>query len=289
MDFVQLQYFQVAAREQHFTRAANKLNVSQPTLSAAISRMEDELGCRLFNRIGRQILLNENGEILLKYADSILQSYQNAVSELKALQRVDSNALNIACMTMHIHSKYLRHFQKMHPEIHINQKMLLVDGLVPALHNTGIDFIIANILCRDEFLAYYHLTNDPLFLALSRNHPLSQKGSYSLNDIAYEKFVLVPGGSGFVQIFESLFSNHHLPIPEATYALPSEWQTYLNNGYLAISTEEYFYSGGFDSSVVFLPPNDPSCHRDLYLVWNKHKPLTKVAKLFLQTIQHDYS
>lgn len=286
MDLVQLQYFQTAAREQHFTRAANKLNVSQPTLSASISRLEDELGCRLFSRVGRQILLNENGEILLKHADAILQSYQNAVSELNALQRRDTNVLSIACMTMHIHNKYLRHFQEKHPEIRIFQKMLLVDGLVPALHDDKIDFIIANILCKDESVAYCHLANDPLYLALSRNHPLSRKGSYSLEDIANERFVLIPGGSGFTQIFESLFADRHYSIPNATYALPSEWQTYLNNGYLAVSTEEYFRSGGFDSSVVFLPPEDSSCQRDLYLVWNKQKPLSKAAKLFLHTIEH---
>lgn len=288
MDFIQLQYFQTAAKEQHFTRAANKLNVSQPTLSASISRLEDELGCRLFNRVGRQIQLNESGEILLKYADTILQSYQEAILELESLQRRDTNSLNIACMTMHIHSKYLRHFQEKYPEIRLFQKMLLVDGLVSALHDNKVDFIIANILCKDECVAYHHLATDPLYLALSRNHPLARKDSYSLEDIANERFVLVPGGSGFTQIFESLFTNSHHSIPDATYALPSEWQTYINHGYLAISTEEYFRSGGFDSSVVFLPPSDRSCQRDLYLVWNKYKPLSKAAKLFLQTTEVDY-
>ncbi|MCD8082235.1 MAG: LysR family transcriptional regulator [Clostridiales bacterium] len=283
-----MQYFYTAAKEQHFTRAANKLNISQPTLSASISRLEDELGCQLFNRKGRQVLLNENGEILLKHAQTILQSYQDAVSELEALRRSNSNVLNIACMTVQVHSKYLRNFRKKHPEIKLFQKILLTDGFVSTLNDNENDFIIANILISNESLAYILLADDPLYLAVSRDHPISQKETYSVDDLINEHFVIVPGGSGFMQIFEALFTANHYPIPQVDYAFPSEWQKYINKGYLAISTEEFFYSGGFDSSVVFLPPEDPACHRKQYLVWNKDKPMTKAAKLFQQTIKNDY-
>lgn len=285
MDIVQLQYFQTAAKEQHFTRAAAKLNVSQPTLSASISRLENELNCSLFNRTGRQIQLNENGEILLKHVNVILQSYQEALWELDSFQRRNSNALTIACMTMIVHNKFLAPFQKLHPEIQLHQQMLLADGLAAAIHDHHIDFIIANLPIQDESIASLLLTSDQLYLALSRNHPLSRKGSYTMEDIANEKFVINPGGTGFVKIFKDLFLSRQLAVPQVTYALPSEWQSFINDGYAAISTEDYFLHGALDSSVVFLPPSDPTCCRQLSLIWNSRKELSRAARLFLQFFQ----
>lgn len=285
MDIVQLQYFQTAAKEQHFTRAATKLNVSQPTLSASISRLENELNCSLFNRTGRQIHLNENGEILLKHVNVILQSYQEALWELDSFQHRNSNSLTIACMTMIVHNKFLKPFQEQHPEIQLHQQMLLSDGLAAALYDHKIDFIIANIPIQDESAASLDLASDRLFLALSRNHPLSKKESYTVEDIANEKFVINPGGTGFVKIFKDLFLSRHIPVPQVTYALPSEWQAFINDGYAAISTEDYFLHGAFDSSVVFLPPSDPACSRQLCLIWNSRKALSRTARLFLHFFQ----
>ncbi len=288
MDITQLQYFAVAAKEQHFTKAANKLNVSQPTLSASISRLENELGCSLFSRSGRQVILNDSGQILLKHTETILQSYQDALSELEELHRKDLNSLTIACMTMHVHNSFLRRFQKKYPDIRLTQKLLLAHELEAALKDSKIDFIIANILSKSENTQSLHLSTDPLYLAVSRDHPLSKKRSYTIPDIANELFIVNPGGTGFVQIFETIFTDNRLPVPRVAYALPSEWKEYISQGYIGFVTEAYFRSGGFDSSVVFLPPDDPACCRDLYLLWNKHRTLSKSAKLFLQAIETDH-
>lgn len=82
MDLLQLQYFRTAAREGNFTRAADKLLVSQPALSKIIKNLEDELGAKLFDRRGRNIYLNEIGKIMLFYADRILSAVEDAKKEI---------------------------------------------------------------------------------------------------------------------------------------------------------------------------------------------------------------
>ena len=62
MELLQLKYFQMAAKMQNFSRAAEELNISQPSLSMTIAHLENELGAELFNRKGRNVVLNEAGE-----------------------------------------------------------------------------------------------------------------------------------------------------------------------------------------------------------------------------------
>ena len=66
MDLTQLQYFQILAREENMSRAAEKLHVAQPAISASLSRLEKELDARLFDRKGRKIVLNSAGKIFLE-------------------------------------------------------------------------------------------------------------------------------------------------------------------------------------------------------------------------------
>ena len=82
MELLQLYYFQVTARFQHISKAAACLHITQPALSQTIKRLEKELETELFDRVGKEIVLNEKGEILLKYANSVLSSVESAKAEL---------------------------------------------------------------------------------------------------------------------------------------------------------------------------------------------------------------
>lgn len=83
MELLQLYYFKVLAEREHLTRTAESLMIAAPSLSATISRLENELGVKLFDRVGRNIRLNENGRILQRYVNEIFDALQNAKTELK--------------------------------------------------------------------------------------------------------------------------------------------------------------------------------------------------------------
>ena len=80
MEFSHLHYFQVVAKEEHITKAAELLNITQPALSNAISLLEKELGVDLFDRVGRNIKLSSNGKIMLDYTNQIF----NTLSDMKS-------------------------------------------------------------------------------------------------------------------------------------------------------------------------------------------------------------
>ena len=82
MDINQLQSFQTIIEMKNLTKAADKLHISQPALSASLSRLEHELGYVLFDRVSRRLQLNDYGQIFAKYAANILQNVQEASAEL---------------------------------------------------------------------------------------------------------------------------------------------------------------------------------------------------------------
>ena len=286
MDMIQLQYFRAAAEDEHFTRAAARLNVTQPTLSASISRLENELGCSLFDRSGRQVTLNQNGQILLRYAKMILKDYDSCIAELSSLARRDLNELSLACVTMHVHRHFIHPFLKKHPEIRISQQLLLSDKVSDALSDPEIDFCIVNMLPDQEDVGSLILRKDLMYLAVARKSPLARMRTYKLEDLTGERFVVNPGGTGYVTMFNSMFQRAGLPLPKTFNALPSDWQDYLNDGFVCLGTEMYFTSGAFDSRIVFIPPeNEELCTRTLYLAWDKSRRLTKAAKIFLEEMK----
>ena len=95
MTLNQLLYFQTISRYQHFRKAAEKLNLSQPSLSRSIASLEDELGIVLFERQGRNIRLTKYGRIFLEHTDRILQEVDTATSTMRALAG-DEGTVDIA-------------------------------------------------------------------------------------------------------------------------------------------------------------------------------------------------
>lgn len=90
MELKQLEYFMALCRELHFTRAAEKLNIAQPSLSQQIRLLEHEIGMPLFNRSGKRTVMTEAGNILLQHCYNIfheLSQARDAISELQGLKR----------------------------------------------------------------------------------------------------------------------------------------------------------------------------------------------------------
>ena len=93
MNIEQLRYFQLTASFQHMSKAADMLNISQPALGSNIRRLEIELGVPLFDRVGRNIVLNSYGEEFLKSANSIIDIWSEATIKLKSMRDDNSNTV----------------------------------------------------------------------------------------------------------------------------------------------------------------------------------------------------
>lgn len=125
MDFLQLKYFKTTAELEHISKASQTLLVSQPALSITIKKLEEELGCPLFDRVGKNIKLNSNGKIVLKYADEIFRCVSDMKRELSEISGGERGEvrLSIVASTGWL-PQIVTGFKKLYPDIDIivNQK-----------------------------------------------------------------------------------------------------------------------------------------------------------------------
>ena len=89
MNLAQLSYFRHLAKIQHYTRASEELHISQSALSHSIASLEDELGCSLFRKEGRNVYLTDDGRLFQTYVDQGLASIEQGVAELKTPRHAD--------------------------------------------------------------------------------------------------------------------------------------------------------------------------------------------------------
>lgn len=99
MELLQLQYFQVIARTQNISAAAEQLHISQPSLSQILKRLEQEVGAPLFDRVGKRIVLNAYGAVLLKHVEKVFTALDNAALEIQTLCGTASKTVNLSILS----------------------------------------------------------------------------------------------------------------------------------------------------------------------------------------------
>src|SRR4051794_39819780 len=115
-----LEYFIAVCEELHFTKAAVKLGISQPTLSQQIQLLEHRVGSPLFHRIGKKTYITEAGQVLLKHSVKVfheLDQAQMAINELRGLQR---GRLRIGCSGNHLLTSTILSFHRLYPNIELS-------------------------------------------------------------------------------------------------------------------------------------------------------------------------
>ncbi|SFC88903.1 regulatory helix-turn-helix protein, lysR family [Bacillus sp. OV322] len=121
MELLQLKYFQTVARLEHMTHAAEELKIAQPSLSKTISRLEEDLGVPLFDRIGRQIKLNQYGKTFLTRVDRIFMELGEAKRELEYLSGLHLGMVQLAISIPSILPDLISSFLAQHKNIFFQQ------------------------------------------------------------------------------------------------------------------------------------------------------------------------
>lgn len=196
MDKLQLEYFQVIARLEHITKAAEKLNISQPALSASIRRLEAELGVKLFDRHGRNISLNAYGRLYLRYVDDALARLDAAQQQLQALQKMKNNSVRLL-------SPPLDRFPGLLESIIFSGFNLSLDAInesessiIGKFVSKEIDLCITTIPLRTRSLARAVLTAERMAALVPASHPLASRSSISITELKNLPFTSFHEGSG---------------------------------------------------------------------------------------------
>jgi len=193
MDIRHLQYFVETARAKNFTKAAQRLYVTQPTVSKMVRTIEDELGVTLFDRSSKAVELTDAGTVIFRQAESIVKSFEQLSTELNDLMALKKGEVHIGLPPMvgsHFFPKIIRAFRDQYPLIAIH---LVEDGAnkIEAAVNDGTLDIGVVVLPVDESRFHTHsILNEPLMVLLHPSHALAGRDRLSLKELAHEAFIL---------------------------------------------------------------------------------------------------
>lgn len=197
MEFLQLEYFVALAKSEHLSNTAKNLLVTPSAISASIQRLEEEVNCKLFDRTGRNIKLNEYGKIFLGYAESILYNGKQAKEELKTMQNLSPETLTVGLWHPTNFNLAIDDFRKANPKIRF-QYILYDPGSIrqEKVPMNLFDLFIAPMGTFDESDWFSRIIfHDEVLLAVPPIHPLADSGTIDLYDFRNEKFVFPLNGS----------------------------------------------------------------------------------------------
>jgi LysR family transcriptional regulator, hydrogen peroxide-inducible genes activator len=237
MEFQQLRYFCAVARTGSFTRAAEQEGIAQPSLSQQIARLEESLGSKLFDRLGRGVQLTEFGRVLLPLALEILRQVNTARTSLESLRRGVAGRLAIGCIptiTPYFLSPRLKEFAEKYPEVDIRLSEEMTPKLVELLRSGEIDLAIVSPPVYNPDVVCSDLFREPILVALSRHHKLASEPRVSLPELRDQRLLLLREGhcfrdnaltvcsrarTEFVSIFETNQFSSILPLVSAGFGV----------------------------------------------------------------------
>jgi LysR family transcriptional regulator, hydrogen peroxide-inducible genes activator len=200
MEIRQLRYFCAVASTANFTRAAAQERVAQPSLSQQILKLEDELGAKLFDRLGRKARLTQFGETFLPRAQRILSELANATSEIQELAGGTRGTLvlgSIPTITPYFLPSRLEKFIRLCPNIRISVVEDITSILLTQLHEGKIDLALVALPVSGDELVAHEVVREPLYAVVPNQHRLAKKNSISLHEIEHESFLLLKEGHCF--------------------------------------------------------------------------------------------
>jgi len=195
----QLAYFESVSRHLHFTRAAEELNVAQPSVSQQIRKLEHELGTPLFHRMKRNVTLTEAGTLFLRHTRAILQQLEEARVEVQELSGLRKGTLAVGAppsVGTHLFPRALAAFSRQHPGIALTFREGGSRTLLQLLEDGDVDLAVVIQPIRHPALETLPLLEEELLLAVPREHPLaSGKRRVRLAELKTESFVLLREGA----------------------------------------------------------------------------------------------
>jgi DNA-binding transcriptional LysR family regulator len=196
----QLRYFVAIAEEGNFSRAAQRLHVSQPPLSTQIKSLEEELGMRLLERTNRGVSLTAAGSVFFEETRAVLARLEHARGKALRADRGDIGMLAVGFVSMAdygILPPALKHFRASFPLVEVQLHELTTDAKIRELRATRLDLGIALAPVDESDLEFARLLREELVLAAPSAHPaVKGSGAVDLRALAKESFIIPPRDIG---------------------------------------------------------------------------------------------
>lgn len=200
MEVHQLRYVCAVAETGSFSRAAERCQIAQPSLSQQVLKLEKDLGTKLFDRLGRSIRITEAGRAFLPHARAILEEIEAARSSVDNREADDRGSVAVGVIPTiapYLLPRYTATFAKRYPDARLRIVEETTPMLVEALRDMSIDLAILALPLRGKDLELVQIRTEPLFAVLPREHPRATADSIALKNLRGESFVMLRDGHCF--------------------------------------------------------------------------------------------
>lgn len=289
MDFRQLEVFSQVAELESFSRAAKALGLTQPTASEHIRTLEEEIGAKLFDRLGRSVKLTQAGAVLLPHALQLLQARREATGAVEDFLGIVRGRLDVGASTIpggYLLPRLLGKFKKSYPEstirIECQDSRRVVEGVLEGRFEVGV----TGARISNDQLVYRLFAKDDLVLTVHPEHPLAGHKTIRAAQLREVKMIVREEGSGTRSETEARLSKLGVRIQSHQIAAvlgdAQAVRAAVRAGVGAaivsrVSVEEDFASG----ALLEVEIKGFTCSREFFTVVHKARSLSPLAREFL--------
>ncbi|MEK3685243.1 LysR family transcriptional regulator [Paenibacillus sp. FSL R10-2736] len=287
MELTQLEYFLTVARLEHMTLASKALRITQPALSHAISKLENELGVPLFERNGRGVQLNRYGVTFSKWVEEAMKNIGNGIREIDECSNAETGVVHISYLNIlgvDLVPSLIRDYQAGNPKVRFDLYQGNHGDIDEALETGTSDMLITSretTMNDDEWMIIRRM---PIFIVVSTQHRFASRSSLSLFELSGEPFVGLKTNCGLKATISSLFKNTHFELASTYEAEDLITVAGFIKAGLGVSVLPQTLGLMLDG-LVWIPIEEEGWEWEVGLKWRHDRYLSPASRRFLDYIQ----
>ncbi|MGB7190762.1 MAG: LysR family transcriptional regulator [Acidobacteriaceae bacterium] len=286
MDFEQLRTFMEVSRLRSFSRAAEKLNVTQPAISAQIRTMENEVGARLYDRDGGKVTFTAAGKLFEPFAEHCLQCHSHIVVAVGELHRTPRGEISVSAneaTSLYVLPAVFAQFKRQYTRVGLSIERADRVKTIESVLSRDVDFGVVSLPVRDARLTVDIVHRDEIVLVAPASHPLTVRAAVKFEHILPHA-MLLPKQGRQRELIEELFRTNDAEPRVAMEVESSELLKRLIAAGLGIGflPRSNVLEDTKTGALKIIDVEGVRLNRELALVYRKDKTLTRAAQMFLE-------
>lgn len=287
-----LEYFIAVGEDLHFTKAAERLGITQPTLSHQIRLLEQELGTALIQRIGKKNYLTQAGAILLEHARRVVYEVEQAKLEIGQITGVQRGQLRIGCSGNHLLEDKLISFHRQYPGIELTVLELATEETRAGLLANQLDLGVVFLPLQDEQIVSRPLFDEALVLVVSSQHAYAELPEVTLEQVAQLPLVLFPPKFYVRQLLDTACADQGIEIRPVMELSTMESQVqmvihHVGGTVLPGSYARTLTSTNRRSGITVIPLAEPVPHKNVGLVYRRSIYMDPTLQAFIRHLTEE--
>ncbi|GAB3062606.1 LysR family transcriptional regulator [Virgibacillus ainsalahensis] len=290
MEIRLLEYFLAVCEELHYTRAAEKLGISQPTLSQQIRILEARLGAKLFQQIGKKTYLTEAGKVLKERAHNVFYELDQVTKEINEINELRRGSITISSSGSQLVYSSIVSFHQEYPDINTSVVDTTTKGTIENLLTSTCDIGVVFLPIHNDKLISHYLFTSKLYLVSSTDNELANLSSISLRDLNQQRVFLLQKNFFIRQVIDQYCKESGIDLtPNVELSdMHSLLEITANNNGVTILPKMHVEQMNH-SKICTIPITDPLPERDVGIVYRMNSYLSTALRAFIHHLFQNYN